>query len=970
MLRNASVRSGIRVVFCGLSTLAFLAGCGGGGGSSSTPPSSPTITSVTASCTPASVQTGKTSQCTATVTGTGSYSSQVTWSAGGVQGGNATVGTISTAGLYTAPSAVPGTNPVTVTATSAADTTKSGAASLTITAAPVAVSISPSSPTVNTGSTLQFTATVTGTTNTAVTWSVNGVTGGGATNGTISANGLYAAPSVVPATNTVTIAVTSVADSSASSSTTLTITGTIESSTQNITAANGGTITLPSGSSVTIPPGAFASDYNVTLALVTGLSKQPPTGFIVGVGDALVLSTSTPPFNTSTGNIQFVIDSGSNTGGLQGSSGLADLIDGTGDNFFGVVGTFDTTTNLGTITFPVTLMTGTNSVVASMINLPPPYTSPNGATRGTAEDILPSATANSVPPSPGQMSWNGSGWTPYAGCSAPAGTKVLVLVHGMASSVEDAYGNDGKMVTVNGIPDYCVNQIKNAAGTNGSGQPIYGQVVGFDYDWTTDIGTGSGASFATFLNTLAACGNSIDIEAHSEGGPVAASGVTQASPATQALITNFVGLGNPWAGTPTASGGAAVQGFVPFTTMMMNPMLVPAGVIANFVPLIQGRTIEDVLNSPFMPQLQPGSTLLTGIQQGLGPSAPNLKMTLACGTQPQGLQLRLTNALGLLFDAADPGFPANDGIISLASCQGTGPSGTGNIFTGLTPNRLVPYADSHTQLACDHNVILDVGKAVQNPVKPTGPALIASPTSIAFGTYAQGYSGVVPSQDLNITSSGSALAWTATVSGGASSWLSVSPGSGTTPATPTVSAIVGSQGTYSGTITISANGASYPLSIPVTLTVTPAASVYYGTYSAPFVGTATDPNGGVYSATADFAFTLNLAQNSDGSITGTASVPTNLNISVVSCPSNDTCSADSFSVTATGPVTGSNGNISGNLSSGGSYPLTINFTGVMSGNSIAVTGGFSETFVGTSTNLPNTYSTLSGTISGLTLAKQ
>lgn len=99
----------------------------------SAPP--PIITSVAASCILASVQTGQTSQCTATVTGTGSYSSTVTWSAGGVAGGNSTVGTISSAGVYTAPSTVPATNPVTITATSTEDTTQSGSASVTVTTA-------------------------------------------------------------------------------------------------------------------------------------------------------------------------------------------------------------------------------------------------------------------------------------------------------------------------------------------------------------------------------------------------------------------------------------------------------------------------------------------------------------------------------------------------------------------------------------------------------------------------------------------------------------------------------------------------------------------------------------------------------------------------------------------------------------------------------------------------------------------
>ena len=50
----------------------------------------------------------------------------------------------------------------------------------------VSVSISPSVVTLGTLATQSFTATVTGSTNTAVTWQVNGVSGGSSTNGVIS----------------------------------------------------------------------------------------------------------------------------------------------------------------------------------------------------------------------------------------------------------------------------------------------------------------------------------------------------------------------------------------------------------------------------------------------------------------------------------------------------------------------------------------------------------------------------------------------------------------------------------------------------------------------------------------------------------------------------------------------------------------------------------------------------------------
>ncbi len=79
----------------------------------------------------------------------------------------------------------------------------------------ITVSVSPSGPDVRAGATQQFTASVTGTSNTNVSWQVNGVVGGAAATGTISAAGLYAAPASVPATNTVTITAVSAANSSA-----------------------------------------------------------------------------------------------------------------------------------------------------------------------------------------------------------------------------------------------------------------------------------------------------------------------------------------------------------------------------------------------------------------------------------------------------------------------------------------------------------------------------------------------------------------------------------------------------------------------------------------------------------------------------------------------------------------------------------------------------------------------------------
>ena len=58
----------------------------------------------------------------------------------------------------------------------------------------IAVTLSPSTANLFPGQTLQFKATVTGTTNQAVTWQVNGAVGGATNVGTISTSGLYTAP--------------------------------------------------------------------------------------------------------------------------------------------------------------------------------------------------------------------------------------------------------------------------------------------------------------------------------------------------------------------------------------------------------------------------------------------------------------------------------------------------------------------------------------------------------------------------------------------------------------------------------------------------------------------------------------------------------------------------------------------------------------------------------------------------------
>lgn len=88
----------------------------------------------------------------------------------------------------------------------------------------VVVAVCPSSSSVQAGSTDPMTATLANTTDTGVTWQVNGVPGGDATVGTVSSTGVYTAPATAPSPATVSVTAVSSADPASSGTTQLTIT--------------------------------------------------------------------------------------------------------------------------------------------------------------------------------------------------------------------------------------------------------------------------------------------------------------------------------------------------------------------------------------------------------------------------------------------------------------------------------------------------------------------------------------------------------------------------------------------------------------------------------------------------------------------------------------------------------------------------------------------------------------------------
>ena len=186
---------------------------------------------VTLSPSSKSLALGGTQLFTATISN--AINTSLNWYVNGVLNGSSAQGTLTGSGLtrtYTAPStSVPSPNPAVVKVASVEDPTKFKTANVTVTDSIVVTITNPSTTTksIVKSTTQAFTASVKGTSDTGITWTVNGVANGNSTYGTITGSGLsvtYHAPASVPSPASFKVTATSTADPTKSASVTVTIT--------------------------------------------------------------------------------------------------------------------------------------------------------------------------------------------------------------------------------------------------------------------------------------------------------------------------------------------------------------------------------------------------------------------------------------------------------------------------------------------------------------------------------------------------------------------------------------------------------------------------------------------------------------------------------------------------------------------------------------------------------------------------
>jgi hypothetical protein len=259
-----------------------------------------------------------------------------------------------------------------------------------------------------------------------------------------------------------------------------------------------------------------------------------------------------------------------------------------------------------------------------------------------------------------------------------------------------------------------------------------------------------------------------------------------------------------WLSATPASG--ATGGNV---TVSVNPSGLAAGTYAGNVTL----TSSGASNSP---KAIPITLTVTAAQSPTMTVSP-LSLSFSYqtgGAMPASKTVNLTGSSALSYTASCSG-----GWLSVSPASGNTP---GSVSVSVNPSGLTTgtYNGSIAITGTGaSNSPQNVAVSLTVTAAQTNPSLAINPGTVSF-SYPAG-TNTSGTQNLSVTSSGTALNISATASGG--SWLTVTPSTGSTPATLKLVANTNglAAGTYNGSITITSTGAANsPQTVPVQLVVT------------------------------------------------------------------------------------------------------------------------------------------------------
>jgi hypothetical protein len=845
-------------VFAGFAALALMVGCGG---------SPAPVLSVAVTPTTATLVAGATQTFTATVTNDGATPG-VTWTA--------SVGSITSGGVYTAPTPV-ATASATITATSKSDTTKTATATVTLT--PISVAITTAPVAMVAGAIQTFAATVTGdaTLNQGVTWtaSVGSFTGA-----------VYTAPSPVSVASA-TITATSKTDTTKTATATVTLTPILVNipttpttiagaATEAITATLTGDNTANAGVAWSITSGG-GSLSAVTTTSVTYTAPLPVT-----TANAVITATSnTDHSKTATITIPLTpisvgaispatINLGTTT--TQTFAGAAVSNDSSSS---GVTWSISPATGAGTIVSTTGVYTAPATVISSATTVTVTAASVKDPTKtATATITLQPISVAAV--SPATISLNGGGTQTFTGATltydgsnsgvtwsiSPATGSIVsttgvytapavvsgtspVTVTVTATSVKDNTKTATATVTLTPISLNAINPATASMGNSGS--QAFTDSVNNDgsssgVNWS--IGSGVGTLTASSITGVTYNAPTTAISSVTTVTLTAASIKDNTKSTTATITLNPISVSIPT--TPVAMIGGATQtfsatvandgsnsgvtwsvtsgggSFSPTTTLTgVSTTYTAANPVTGTSAVLKATSVKDPTQS--------ASITVTLTPIGISFTTATTGITLDSG-QTFALAAAVTNdssASGASFAATGAGA----GTVSPSSATGNTP-GTILTATGTTISSVTVTATSNK----DGTKTATTSSITVNPAitfSPASGALTAGTTNTAYsgatiaasgGTGAKTFalaSGALPAP-LTLSSAGVISTGTITGTAGTYSFTVRATDTATTPATVT-------SGTYTITVTAaplvwgSVTGGTYTVGTaitPITLSTT------------------------------------------------------------------------------------------------------------------------------------------------------
>jgi hypothetical protein len=342
----------------------------------------------------------------------------------------------------------------------------------------------------------------------------------------------------------------------------------------------------------------------------------------------------------------------------------------------------------------------------------------------------------------------------------------------------------------------------------------------FDFDWTAPAGTEDvtlyvasavGYTGSTYMGTYllkASAGAPPPTLSVTPGSLSFAYQIGGTSPAAQTLgisgaATTYtaVASGGTWLSVTPASGGTSGS-----ASVAVNTAGLAAGSYSGSVTVTAAGSTGSPMTVPVTLNVTPAAPTLT-----VSPASLSFAYQIG-GTAPAAQTLGISGAATTYTAVASGGT-----WLSVTPASG-GTSGSASVSVNAAGLAAGTYSGSVTITAAGSS-----GSPKTVPVTftvtATAPTLTVSPASLSF---AYQIGGTAPAaQTLGI--SGAATTYTAVASGGA--WLSVTPASGGTSGSASVSVNTAglAAGSYSGSVIVTAAGSTgSPRTVPVTFTVTAA----------------------------------------------------------------------------------------------------------------------------------------------------